>query len=132
MTTNKILLAAGSAALWANFAFAQDPQPQQPPPDPSAPVQAPAPAPATNGGWRKFGPQQQAGNETPNTTPPYADPQQGPPPNYQGPMPPQPAGTAYPQGPMPPQGGGPAYQGQMPPQQAPNYAAYPPLATAPA
>ena len=111
MATNKILLAAGSAALLANFAFAQDPQPQQPQPDPSAPVQAPAPAPPA-GGWRRFGPQE-AGYQNQNGQPTYSDPQQGPPPNYQGPPPPN-------------------YQGPMQQQQAPNYSAYPPLATPPA
>ncbi len=64
MTTNKFLLVAGSAALLANFAIAQQqPDPSQPPP------------PTQNGGWRRFG-NQQPGNETPNTTPPTMDPQQ--------------------------------------------------------
>ena len=100
MTANKILLVAGSAALWANFAVAQQTQPQpdpSPDPQPQQPQQRQQPAPAQNGGWRRFG--QQAGNETPNTTPPYADPQQ--------------AG------------------GMPPPQQGPNYNAYPPMAMPP-
>lgn len=87
MNIDRFLLAAGSAALLANFAIAQQPQPD---PNRQGPVveqqQPQSVPPPQNGGWRRFG-GQQAGNETPNTTPPY-DPQQGPPPNYQGYPPP--------------------------------------------
>src|SRR5882724_2100109 len=99
MTTMKILLVAGSAALLANFALAQQSSSQ---PDPSAPgpvteqQQQPQPPPAPappppNGSWRRFSGPQQAGNETPNTPPPY-NPQGGPPPQgpnnqYPPPMP---------------------------------------------
>jgi hypothetical protein len=135
MTTKKILLAAGSAALWANFAFAQDPQPQPPQPDPSAPVQAqpavPAPDPQQAPPppqWRRFG--QQADNGAPNNTPPvYGDPQQGPPPNYPGNRPPN---YGPQQGPNYGPQQGPNYGPQGQGQGAPNYRAYPPMAMAPA
>jgi len=138
MTTKNILLVAGSAALLANFALGQEaPPPQDPPAPPQAPVEQPQPPqPANpNAGWRKFGQPQQAGSETPNTTPPM-DPQGPPPPGYY----PPPQGQ-YPPAQYPPQQGQyPAQQGQYPPQQGqyprqgqqPNYRAYPPMAPLPA
>lgn len=80
MTTKNILLVAGSAALLANLALAQqsDPLPPTPnsPQNPSVDQQQP---PTQNGNWRRFGGPGNAG--------PAYDPQQGPPPNYQGPPP---------------------------------------------
>lgn len=123
MTTKNILFAAGSAALWASFAFAQDPAAPPPPPDPAAqaqPAQPPdpqvtpaPPTPATPApAWRRFGDQQPNQAQNAPQPPQYGYPQQGaPPPNYQG-------APAYQQGqPGPyygPQGG------------TPNYRAYPP------
>ncbi|HEY3744477.1 MAG TPA: hypothetical protein VGL53_31760 [Bryobacteraceae bacterium] len=131
MTTKNILFAAGSAALLASFAFAQDPAAPPPPPDPTTATQQAQPAdpqvtpappsPATPApAWRRFGDQQpnQAQNAPP---PPGYYPQQQP--AYQGAPPPQQQGQPGPY--YGPQGGYP--QGGYPQGNGtPNYRAYPP------
>jgi hypothetical protein len=80
--------------------IAQDVNQPAPPPPPSAQ----SPAPATSGGWRKFSPQDQAGQQSTDPVPPptagdqpdqQPDPQQAPPP--QAPAPQAPSVQAPPQ-----------------------------------